>query len=224
MSRRILIVEDEHELVESMERNLERAGFETLCVDTGGAALATARERRPHLILLDWSLPDGPGLDVCKTLKDDAELQWIPIVLLTRKREQDRIKGLEQGAADCVVKPFSMRELILRIKAILRHFKSAADARILSRGPVSVDVQAARVKVEGELIELTPIEFRLLVCLLRSQGKAFTREELLDGIWGRDADVQDRTVDVHIMRLREKLKSAGELVETVRGVGYRLGV
>ncbi|MBH25525.1 MAG: DNA-binding response regulator [Myxococcales bacterium] len=223
MSRRILIVEDEVEQAGVLKRILTGAGFQTLLASTGGATLRLVREARPHLILLDGTLPDMPGLQVCRILKQDPELSWIPVVLLTRRCEQERILGLELGATDCVVKPFSTRELVLRVKAILKHFSPNADVRVLTLGPVTVDVHAARVRVHGAPIELTPIEYRLLVCLLRAQGKVFTREELLDGIWGRDAEVQDRTVDVHIMRLREKLQSAGEFVETVRGVGYRLG-
>jgi len=224
MPRRILLVEDDQELIRHLAQRLSYEGFETLLAPTGDAGLRSAREKRPHLILLDWALPDVSGFSVCRTLKQDQETSWIPVILLTRKREQDRIFGLELGAADCVVKPFSTRELVLRIKAILRRSSVGPQTRHLTLGPVVVDVQAARARVDGNPVELTPIELKLLICLLRAQGKVFTREELLDGIWGRDAEVQDRTVDVHVMRLREKLRSAGELVETVRGVGYRLGV
>ncbi|MCB9532655.1 MAG: winged helix-turn-helix domain-containing protein [Myxococcales bacterium] len=225
----ILIVDDELDLLKLVEFNLKQAGFVTISAQTGVSAIAAARERRPSLILLDLMLPDLQGTDVCKILKGDALTAEIPIIMLTAKAEEiDRVVGFELGADDYVVKPFSPRELVLRVKALLKRATaappaapSAADEAPLVYREIEVDSAAHRVMVEGELIDLTALEFRLLRTLMERAGRVQTRDQLLDEVWGVDVVVTPRTVDTHVKRLREKLGDAGEYVETVRGVGYR---
>ena len=224
MPARILVVDDERDLVRLVAYNLGRAGFDVISAYDGASALRRAREDRPDLIVLDVMLPDVSGLEVCRSLRDAEDTRGIPIILLTaRGEEQDRIRGLESGADDYVPKPFSPRELVLRIQAVLRRVKGAEQTTgpVLRHGVLTVDVDRHKVTVEGKEVELTALEFKLLVDLMERRGRVQTREALLDRVWGYSSFVTTRTVDTHIKRLREKLGPAAAYIETVRGVGYR---
>ena len=220
--QRILIVEDEADIRELLAFNLQREGFGVLGAENGREGLNLARERQPDLILLDVMLPGMDGFAVCRELERDSRTVSIPIIMLTARGEEvDRIVGLELGADDYVVKPFSVRELILRIRAILRRQAAAVETPRLTRHGVSLDPSAHRAAVDGEVVDLTATEFRLLEDLLRHAGTVRSREQLLNGVWGYQFEGYARTVDTHVRRLRSKLGQAAELVETVRGVGYR---
>jgi two-component system phosphate regulon response regulator PhoB len=221
---RILVVEDEADLRQVIEFNLVQAGHEVETASTGSEGLRRARERKPDLALLDIMLPDISGLDVCRQLKADPNLQGVAVVMLTARGEEiDRVVGFEIGADDYVVKPFSVRELTLRINAILRRGTAEPEnaPRRIEFGVLVMDREAHRVWVEGEEVELTALEFKLLVTLYERRNRVQTRTALLDVVWGIRADVTTRTVDTHVKRLREKLGAARDYVETVRGVGYR---
>ncbi len=220
---RILVVEDERDLSQVLVYNLRQAGHETFAAFGGHEALRSAREHRPDLVLLDLMLPDIPGTEVCKVLKKDAVTQQCLVVMVTAKGEEiDRVVGFELGADDYVVKPFSVRELLLRIEAILRRsWSEPACAPIIAFGCLRVDRGAHRVWVADAEVELTALEFRLLTTLHDRRNRVQTRSALLSDVWGVEADITTRTVDTHVKRLREKLGAAGEYIETVRGVGYR---
>ncbi len=221
---RILIIEDEQDLAGLVEYNLRTAGFETETASTGASGLAKARARVPDLVLLDLMLPDVAGSEVLRMLKGDSELRTVPVVIVSAKgQESDRIQGLEAGADDYVVKPFSVRELMLRVKAVLR--RADADdgpSQLLTAGDIHLDTSRHQVRVKGEEVVLTALEFRLLRTLLERGGRVQTREVLLSDVWGIQADIHTRTVDTHIKRLREKLGPSGDILETIRGVGYKL--
>jgi len=220
----ILIVEDEPDLVDTLEYNLRQEGYETRRALTGRAALdALAADPVPDLVLLDLMLPDISGTEVCRRLRGSERTAGVPVVMLTARGEEiDRVVGFEVGADDYVVKPFSVRELTLRIGAVLRRASSREPAGDdISFGTISVDAAGHRAWVDGEEVHLTALEFRLLTTFLSRRGRVQTRDVLLDDVWGYGGDVTTRTVDTHIKRLREKLGKAGEYVETVRGVGYR---
>jgi two-component system phosphate regulon response regulator PhoB len=220
---RILVIEDERDLLKVLEFNFHQAGHEVLAALSGREGLQLAREKHPDLILLDLMLPDIAGPEICRALKREPRMRSIPVLMLTAKGEEvDRIVGFELGAEDYVVKPFSVRELLLRIDAILRRVNEtpAAEAPI-EFGRLRIDRQAHRVWVDDKSIELTAIEFKLLVTLYDRKNRVQSRTALLDDVWGIVADVTTRTVDTHVKRLREKLGPAGIYVETVRGVGYR---
>jgi two-component system phosphate regulon response regulator PhoB len=223
----ILIVDDERDLRALLDFNLRQAGFRTAQAATGAEALTLS----PQAILLDLNLPDVSGTDVCRLLKADPETAAIPIVMLTaRSAEADRILGLELGADDYVVKPFSVRELVLRVEAICRRQTrtttpagtSGAHGRVLKAGPIELDTDAFLTRVDGKEVPLTLLEFRLLAHLIEGRGRVRTREGLLSDVWNTSPDLETRTVDTHVKRLRDKLGPAGELVETVRGLGYRI--
>ena len=221
---RILVVEDEQDLQQVLDYNLKQAGHETWVSKAGAEGLKLAREQRPDLVLLDIMLPDMPGTEVCKQLKEQAATRGIPVIMLTAKGEEiDRVVGFELGADDYVVKPFSVRELLLRIQAILRRGKAdAAEGEpTVEFGRLKIDRGAHRAWVDGVEIELTALEFKLLVTLYDRRNRVQTRTALLDDVWGIQADITTRTVDTHVKRLREKLEGARDYVETVRGVGYR---
>jgi two-component system phosphate regulon response regulator PhoB len=222
---RILIIEDEQDLAGLVEYNLRAGGFEPEVANTGAGGLAKARARAPDLVLLDLMLPDVAGSEVLRMLKNDTELRKVPVVIVSAKgQETDRIQGLELGADDYVVKPFSVRELMLRVKEVLR--RSDADegsATQLAAGELQLDTSRHQVRVKGEEVVLTALEFRLLHTLMERGGRVQTREVLLSDVWGIQAEIHTRTVDTHIKRLREKLGPAGDIIETVRGVGYKLG-
>ncbi|MBI4553265.1 MAG: response regulator [Candidatus Latescibacteria bacterium] len=223
MKETILVVDDEPDIVEIVQYNLEKAGFHVLAADDGSAAIRLARETLPALVILDLMLPGLDGTEVCRILKRDERTQKIPILMLTaRGEEMDRVVGLELGADDYVVKPFSPRELVLRVKAILRRARAeVAPSNVLRVGFLTIDVEGHSVAVHGQPVALTATEFKLLVTLLQRRGRVQTRDELLNVVWGYDYFGYGRTVDAHIKRLREKLGEASSVIETVRGVGYR---
>lgn len=228
---RILVVEDEADIRQVLTYNLGLAGYEVLVAERGEAAMAMAKEARPDLVLLDLMLPDLSGLEVCRNLKADPSLRDIPVIMLTARSEEiDRVVGFELGADDYVAKPFSVRELGLRIQAVLRRSRSipaVADSSLteaqseLLFGKLRVDRNAHRAWVAGEEITLTPLEMKLLWTLYERRGRVQTRGTLLDDVWEASPENNTRTVDTHIKRLREKLGPAGAYVETVRGIGYR---
>ena len=222
---RILVIEDEPDLGTLLEYNLRADGHEAEVVRSGAAGVARARAWKPELVLLDLMLPDIAGGEVARLLREGGGRK-LPIIMVTaRGEEADRVKGLELGADDYVVKPFSVKELLLRVKAVLRrHGEEATDQpQQLTFGPIHLDVQRHEVLVSGKSVVLTALEFRLLKTFLERPGRVQTRETLLSDVWGIDADITTRTVDTHIKRLREKLGPAGDAVETIRGVGYKLG-
>ncbi|SEN20643.1 two-component system, OmpR family, phosphate regulon response regulator PhoB [Stigmatella aurantiaca] len=221
---RILIIEDEQDLAGLIEYNLRAAGFDPETANTGAGGLAKSRARLPDLVLLDLMLPDISGHEVLRMLKNDPGLRAVPVVIVSAKgQEADRIQGLEMGADDYVVKPFSVRELMLRVKAVLRRADTEeGPATQLTAGDIQLDTSRHQVRVQGEEVVLTALEFRLLHTLLERGGRVQTREILLSDVWGIQAEIHTRTVDTHIKRLREKLGPAGDIIETVRGVGYKL--
>jgi two-component system phosphate regulon response regulator PhoB len=224
MPTRILVVEDETDLSDTLVYSLEREGFEARAVRNGREAIAQAAQTpKPDLILLDLMLPDLSGLDVCRTLRADPTTKDIPIIMATARSEEiDRVVGFEVGADDYVVKPLSVRELTLRIKAVLRRRETTPQTSDASSfGRLAIDRAGKRVLVDGEERPVTALEFRLLETLLDRRGRVQTRETLLADVWGVSPDITTRTVDTHVKRLREKLGAAGAYVETVRGFGYR---
>lgn len=227
MAQRILVVEDERDLIDLLSWNLSKEGYAVDLATTGTMALERLKERKPDLVLLDLMLPDVPGTDICRRVKGDPATQHIPVVMVTARSEEiDRIVGFELGADDYVTKPFSVRELLLRVKAILRRDRgsgaSPAATGTIRCGRIVVDLERHRAEVGGKDLALTALEFRLLTCLVERAGRVQTRDVLLSDVWGLDSDVETRTVDAHVKRLRRKLGPAGDAVETVRGVGYRL--
>jgi DNA-binding response OmpR family regulator len=223
-SKKILIIEDEPDVVDLLTLQLRKGGEFTASVATDGVTgVRKAREESPALIILDLMLPKLPGLEVCKALKSDNATRDIPIIMLTAKAEEiDRIVGLEFGADDYVTKPFSPREIILRIKAIIRRRSGESAEDKLVAGSIAVDPARHQVTVAGKPIRLTSVEFKLLTMLLRRPGRVQTRDRLLNEVWGYESVIDTRTVDTHVRRLREKLGKAAEAIETVRGFGYRL--
>ncbi len=223
--KRILVVEDEPDIAEVLEFNLEKAGFGVEIERRGDAALESIRRHSPDLIVLDLMLPGLDGLEVTRLLKRDPATARIPLVMLTAKGEEvDRIVGLELGADDYIPKPFSPREVVLRIKAVLRR-RGGAPAEgdeSLESGGIRLDPSAHKVAVRGAEVPLTATEFRLLRVLLERQGRVQTRSRLLTDVWGYAEDVDSRTVDTHVRRLRRKLGPEADRIETVIGVGYRL--
>jgi two-component system phosphate regulon response regulator PhoB len=218
---RVLVIEDEADLREVLEYNLTKEGHRVTLVATGAEGLRVAREQQPELILLDLMLPDATGTSVCKTLKKDPATREIRVIMVTAKGEEiDRVVGFELGADDYVVKPFSVRELLLRVGAVLRR-KETASTDFVEFGELRIDPAAHRAWVSDVEIALTTLEFKLLLTLYERKNRVQTRSVLLNDIWGIEADITTRTVDTHVKRLREKLKSVGRYIETVRGVGYR---
>lgn len=224
MTRNILIVEDEHDLRATLEYNLQREGYRTSCAATGEQALARLNEEPvPDLVLLDIMLPDMSGIEICRHLRKNQNTGNVLVLMLTARGEEiDRVVGFEVGADDYVVKPFSVRELMLRIRAILRRLDAEPKNGEVAIGPLRVDKEAHRVWVHDIEIVLTALEFRLLATFLERRGRVQTREVLLRDVWGIDADVTTRTVDTHVKRLRHKIGEAGKFIETLRGVGYRM--
>ncbi|GLQ19979.1 phosphate regulon transcriptional regulator PhoB [Algimonas porphyrae] len=219
----VLIVEDEDALATLLEYNFGKEGFETSLASDGEEALLLASERTPDLIILDWMLPKLSGVEVCRRLRRRKETSKTPVIMLTaRSDETDRITGLDFGADDYMIKPFSMPELFARTRALMRRAKPSLLEDVIRVGDIEVDSQAFRVKRDGELIHLGPTEFRLLDHFARHPGRVFSREQLLDAVWGRDVYVEARTVDVHIGRLRKALKKSGkpDPIRTVRSAGY----
>ena len=231
-AQRVLVVEDEPDIAALVAYHLTREGFRVETAATGTDALGAVGREIPDLVVLDRMLPGLSGDDVLQALKGNPATEATPVLVLTAKRdEEDRIEGFELGADDYLTKPFSPRELVLRVRAILRRSQEPAvesGGRILRAGPISVDANSYQVSLDGEELNLTPTEFRLLWCLLERKGRTQSRRHLLERAWGVEAHLSDRlhtrTVDMHVRRLRTKLGAVGDWIETVRGFGYRLRV
>jgi DNA-binding response OmpR family regulator len=220
--KKVLLIEDDADLFSLLKYNLEKEGFAMNGLQTGKGALELCRQFRPDLVLLDIMLPDSDGLDICKAIRRDPDLSAVPIIFLTaRASETDRIVGLELGANDYVVKPFFVRELIARIKLQFRN--QAAPARVLEAAGLELDAASRQVRLNGMPLALTATEFRLLEFLMSRPGVVFSREQLLNAVWGQDRAITDRAVDVYILRLRQKIEidpAAPSLIHSVRGFGY----
>ena len=225
MTPKILIVEDEPALAELLSWTFESAGFAVQQTPDGEEALLIAQEFTPDIIILDWMIEQLPGIEVCRRLRKGKETAAIPVIMLTaRGEEEDRIRGLETGADDYVTKPFSPRELRARVEAVLRRTRPAVTGSTLVVGDLELDPVAVRVKRDGTQIALGPTEFRLLRHFMERPGRAQSRSQLLDAVWGHDSDIELRTVDVHIRRLRSAIEIAGkeDPIRTIRSVGYAL--
>ena len=224
MLAKVLVIDDEKDIVSLLRYHLEKSGFHCLEGMDGTTALRLVREHHPDLLILDLMLPGMDGLEICRQLRQDAATARLPILMLTAKAEEvDRVVGLEVGADDYVVKPFSPRELVARVRAILRRSQEPAGLSVRRLGGLEVDESRHLVTVRGTAVELTAKEFGLLCALMRANGRVLNREQLLEGVWGYAdaAEIESRTVDVHIRRLREKLGSEAKRIVTVKGVGYR---
>ncbi|HEX2277827.1 MAG: response regulator [Candidatus Tectomicrobia bacterium] len=224
MPARVLVIDDEKDIVSLLRYHLEKSGFHCLEGMDGSTALRLVREYHPDLLILDLMLPGMDGLEICRQLRQDVATARLPILMLTAKAEEvDRVVGLEVGADDYVVKPFSPRELVARVRAILRRAQEPAEFAVKRIGELEVDESRHSVGVQGTPVELTAKEFGLLCALMRANGRVLNREQLLEGVWGYAdaAEIESRTVDVHIRRLREKLGSEAKRIVTVKGVGYR---
>ncbi len=223
--KKLLLVEDDRALAELLIWHFEREDYEVRRTGDGEEALLLASEETPDVIILDWMLPGLSGIELCRRLRARPQTQSLPIIMLTaRGEESDRIRGLETGADDYVTKPFSPRELVARVGAVLRRVRPALAAEQLGYQDVEMDVAAHRVRRAGKPISLGPTEFRLLKHFLEHPGWVFSRERLLDAVWGHDSDIESRTVDVHIRRLRKALNDGGrrDIIRTVRSAGYSL--
>ncbi len=224
-SPRILIVEDEEALTLLLRYNLEAAGYDVDTVARGDDADVRFKERPPDLVILDWMLPGLSGIELCRRLRARPDTRQLPIIMLTaRGEESERVRGLSTGADDYIVKPFSVPELLARVSALLRRSSPERIADILAFGELELDREKKRVSRNGHAIDLGPTEFRLLEFLMERPGRVFSREQLLDGVWGRDVYIDERTVDVHVGRLRKALNRghADDPIRTVRGAGYAL--
>ncbi len=224
MPETVLIVEDELDLVSTLEYRLQKEGFHTISATTGAEAMTALRcQPHPDLVLLDLMLPDMSGVDICRHIRRGESTADIPVIMVSARAEEiDRVVGFEVGADDYVCKPFSVRELMLRIKAQLRRARPAPrEVRTIAFGRLRIDSDAHRVWIDGEESILTALEFKLLQSFIERRGRVQSREQLLSDVWGITADVTTRTVDTHVKRLRKKLGAAGVYVETLRGVGYR---
>ncbi len=224
MATKVLIVDDEKDLVDLVRYNLEKEGFQCLLASDGLTALRLAREQRPGLLILDLMLPGLDGLEICRQLRRDPMTASLPIIMLTAKAaEVDRVVGLEVGADDYIVKPFSPRELVARVKAVLRRMQASSALPTRQAGTLEVDEARHQARVGGTPVPLTAREFDLLCALMRVNGRVLSREQLLEAVWGYPdaSEVESRTVDVHIQRLREKLTAEAGRIVTVKGVGYR---
>ena len=222
---KILVVDDEPDAIELIKFNLKSAGYDVATAADGDEALKKARALLPDLIILDVMLPEVDGLEVCKILRRDARVSAIPIIMLTAKAEEvDKIVGLELGADDYVTKPFSPREVVARVRAVLRRSQTELALGAVP-GPLSVDAATRRARANGSNLELTRVEFDVLACLLEQPGRVYSRGELITRVWGDGFAITDRTIDSHVKALRKKVAEAGAepgLIETVRGVGYRV--
>jgi two-component system phosphate regulon response regulator PhoB len=227
MNSTVLIIEDERDLAQLIAYNLQQEGYRTKVCGDGEEGYEKALRETPELIILDLMLPKMNGLEVCRKLRSHPQGKNLPVLMLTAKGEEiDRVVGFEVGADDYMVKPFSPRELVLRVKAILKRTgdeKGEGSGETFQLGHLELDPSQHRVWVDRKEIVLTATEFKLLEYMLKSRGRVLTRDLLLDKVWGYDVAVTTRTVDTHVKRLREKLGKAGDLIETVRGVGYRMG-
>ena len=225
MNKQIFVVEDEPDILELVTINLERAGFTVKFFENAGMFLKKLEVKKPDLIILDLMLPDADGFDICKHLKSTDDTRSIPIIMLTaRVDEVDRILGLELGADDYVTKPFSVKELVARVKVVLRRsIEEPEKARIeIAEGALLIDSEKHEVLSRGKKIDLTSTEFKILALLASKKGWVFSRDKILDTLWGSEKIVVDRTIDVHIKHLREKLGDAAKFIKNIRGVGYKL--
>lgn len=224
MEKLVAVVDDEPDILELVTIHLERAGFEVKAFPEASGLLRSLRKRIPDLLILDLMLPDMDGLEVCKRLKSDHRTGAVPIIMLTAKGgEADKVLGLELGADDYVTKPFSPSELVARVRAVLRRNKARQDDRRITVGDnLVIDCDKYEVMVKGRKVSLTPTEFKILALLASSTGRVQTREQILDHLWGHEKAVIDRTVDVHIRNLREKLGRAATHIKNIRGVGYKI--
>ncbi|GAA4815684.1 phosphate regulon transcriptional regulatory protein PhoB [Marinicella pacifica] len=225
MSSQILIVEDDEAIREMMAFSLTQADFQVIKADSGFMALQQLQQQRPDLVVIDWGLPDFSGLELLSIIRRDEVLRELPLIMLTaRAEERDKIKGLEYGADDYLIKPVSVQELIARIKAHLRRARGFQKNQSLSYHSIRLDVNAHRVWVDDQLLTMSLTEFKLLKLLLENSEKLLSRERILNHVWGYDARIEDRTVDVHILRLRKALKPFNKerWIKTVRGIGYQL--
>ena len=224
MTYRILVVDDEPDITALVAYHLSKAGFRVSTAHTGPDALKAAREERPDMVILDLMLPGVSGYDVLAELRQRDETRDVGVILLTARREEpDRIRGLSLGADDYLTKPFSPQELSLRVRNLLRRIAAppVAAGSTIAAGPVSIDRSAHRASVHGHEVELTATEYKLLLTLVERRGRVQTRPQLVETVWEAQPDIQTRTVDMHVQRLRTKLGDAGRLIETVRGFGYR---
>ena len=224
MSQKILIIEDEPDIRKTLEYNISREGYEVICASSLSEGRQELESASFTLLLLDLMLPDGSGLDLCRELKQDKSLSSMPVIILTAKDDEvDKVVGFELGADDYVTKPFSVRELILRVKAVLKRGERKSDNMEVQRqfGELKIDVDSHEVFVNDEQVSLTALEFKLLRQLVDRRGRVQSRDQLLSDVWGYSSDVTTRTVDTHIKRLREKLGGMGKYVQTIRGVGYK---
>src|SRR5213594_4364128 len=221
--RKILIIEDEQDVADLLALNLRKTGYRVSTAADGASGLQKARDDKPDFIILDLMLPKMSGLEVCRILKSDTATSHISILMLTAKAEEvDRVVGLEFGADDYVTKPFSPREVTLRIKAILRRGEPKSDGEHLTAGPIRIDPGRHEVFVNSKPVNLTMLEFKLLSTLMERRGRVQARDRLLNDVWGYESVIDTRTVDTHVRRLRKKLGKAADLIESVRGFGYRL--
>jgi len=225
MKPTVMIVEDEASLVTMLRYNLEKEGYNVTEASDGEEAVTVADETPPDAVILDWMLPRMSGIEVCRQLRRKSETRTVPIIMLTaRSEETDKVRGLNVGADDYMTKPFSMPELVARVRALLRRAKPSQSKGLLTFGDIQLDLDAHRVSRSGKYIHLGPTEFRLLQYLMERPGTVFSREELLNGVWGPDIYVEPRTVDVHIRRLRKALniENGADVIRTVRAAGYAL--
>ncbi|MCE9609341.1 MAG: response regulator [Chthoniobacter sp.] len=223
-NKKILVADDEPDVLHLVSTNLKNAGFNVIKAEDGLRALTQARETQPALIVLDLMLPEMSGLEVCKVLKKEPATAQIPIIMLTAKAEEvDRIVGLELGADDYLTKPFSPRELVLRVKSVMRRASGASElGEQLALGDIRVDRTRYEITVAGKPVDLTATEFKLITVLIERRGRVQSRDTLLNDVWGYESAIDTRTVDTHIRRLREKLGKSADSIETVRGFGYRI--
>ncbi len=219
----ILAIDDEKDILNLLQYNLEREGYQVVCASTGEAGFEIAKNKKPGLIILDLMLPGMDGLEICKLLKSSRETKGIPVVMLTAKgSEIDQIVGLELGATDYIAKPFSVKVLLARVKNALRKESAQKDeAPVLKSGDLVLDKERLSFTIKGKAVALTKLEFRILSFLMENPGKVFSRDKLLSGAWEGEAFVVDRTVDVHVRSIRQKLGKHRDYIETVRGTGYR---
>lgn len=225
MGIKVLVIEDEEALQGLLEYNLQKEGFDVVIEGDGGDALLAVAEHSPDIILLDWMLPNKNGVDICRALRRDQTTREIPIIMLTaRAEEEDKLRGLRHGADDYVTKPFSISEVIARIQAVLRRANPSIVGDIATHGDIRLDREQMRVTRGGHPVALGPTEFKLLDVLIQRPGRVYSREQLLDRVWGQDVYVENRTVDVHVGRLRRALKAEGgsDPIRTVRASGYAL--
>lgn len=223
MNKLIAVVDDEPDILELLSLHLKKSGFEVKTFTEGKFLYEFLRNHIPQLIILDLMLPDIDGLEICKTLKSHKKFSDIPLIMLTAKSEEtDKVIGLELGADDYITKPFSPKELVARVRAILRRKERKEPEPTMVIGNMKIDLEKYEVRIKDKKIDLTQTEFKILKILSENAGKVFTRDELLDKLWGTEKTVIDRTIDVHIKHLREKLGSKGNLIKNVRGIGYKI--